>query len=229
MIGLLGKGLNSGNWHPLEMAIIREGIKYQFLPNHNEISESHTIVISLGYDRIIPQECLVRPKFGVAVFHSSDLPKGRGWAPLFYTIINKERYLTQTLFYADADIDSGPIIAKAKYPLNSLMTVSDLRVIDDFLTWALVDMYIGKMSRRKLNATPQNHAEATYWDRRYPKDSRIDATKSLAELYDSIRALPDNLPAFFEKDGATVEVRLNIRSNFIFNPAEIIIEDYVRQ
>jgi len=88
MIGLLGKGLNANTWVPLELIMAAKGISYGFLAHFREIQSKYSLVISLGYDRMIPQDYLHKTKFGIIVFHSSDLPRGRGWAPLFYTIIN---------------------------------------------------------------------------------------------------------------------------------------------
>jgi len=228
MIGLLGKGLNADTWSPLRLILSENGIHYEFLSDHHQINGKQDLVISLGYDRIIPEEYIDRPAFGIIVFHSSDLPKGRGWAPLFYTIINKEEYLTQTMFYADKEVDSGPIIAKARYPMNRFFTISELREIDDNLTIFLFEKYCSLICSEKVKATHQNHNEATYWAKRTPKDSRIEPEKSILENLDLIRALPDNLPAEFEIDNNIAEIRISIRHQYSFVSQKIIVENFIR-
>jgi len=228
MIGLLGKGLNADTWSPLELTLSANGIPYEFLSNHRQIDGKQDLVISLGYDRIIPEDYIDRPAFGIIVFHSSDLPKGRGWAPLFYTIINNEEYLTQTMFYADKEIDSGPIIAKARYPMNRFFTISELREIDDNLTIFLFEKYCSLICGKKVGATPQKHDEATYWAKRTPKDSRIAPGKSIIENLDLMRALPDNLPAEFEIENNTVEIKISIRHQYRFESQKIIVENFIR-
>jgi methionyl-tRNA formyltransferase len=227
MIGLLGKGLNADTWSPLELTLSAKGIHYEFLSDHHQINGKLDLVISLGYDRIISEEYINRPAFGIIVFHSSDLPKGRGWAPLFYTIINKEKYLTQTMFYADKEIDSGPIIAKARYPMNRFFTISELREIDDNLTIFLFQKYCSLICKEKVKATPQNHNEATFWAKRKPKDSRIESEKSLIDTYDLMRALPDNLPAEFEIESNTVKVKISIRHQYSFESQKITFENWI--
>lgn len=226
-VGLLGKGLNSRNWLPLETMLVGNEIEYEKLSNYSDISADHSVVFSIGLNHIIPKEFLNIPAFGVIVFHSSDLPRGRGWAPLFYTIVNKEKHLTQSMIYAEPRVDSGPIIAKAKYPINEFYTIGDLRQIDDCLTIILFSKYANIVCRKKVNATEQNHEDATYWEKRTPSNSKINEKYSFIELYDKIRALPDHIPAFLEKNGVKIEVRLDIKNEIQFDPKLVIIKDYV--
>lgn len=228
MIGLLGKGLNNSGWSLLEPKFIKKGIKYEVLSGHREITNKHSVILSIGYTKIIPQEYLNIPKFGIIIFHSSDLPKGRGWAPLFYTIVNKEKYLTQSMFYADSAADSGPIIAKVKYPINEFMVISDLRDIDDCLTGILLDKYIGDICTKKLNTKLQDSGKAVYFKKRKPLDSKISMQANLGQLYDLLRALPNNYPAFFEHKGVMAEVKMKINYKYEFDPRKVIIEDYSR-
>jgi methionyl-tRNA formyltransferase len=224
MIGLLGKGLNFRGWKPLVSILNKKGLPYSYLSAHSEICSQHDLVVSLGYAKIIPEDFLLRPKNGLVVFHSSDLPRGRGWAPLYYTIVNHDSHLVQTLFYADKGVDSGHLIAKARYPVEEWMTLKDLRRIDDRLTCILFKNYIGRLVTQKLSGTRQNEAHATYNAKRTPAHSLIDPQRSLADLYPILRGLPEKLPAFFNHKGITVQINLKIKSQFKFNSklAEII-------
>lgn len=226
MIGLLGKGLNSGNWRPIEEILSTKNMPYKKLTDHWQISSTYTIIFSLGYDRIIPENFLEKPKFGVAVFHSSDLPLGRGWAPLFYTIVNQYKVLVQTLFYADKGVDSGPIIAKAQYPISEFMAITDLRIIDDYLTCVLFEKNIGILSQRKVKACAQNDCNATYWKRRKLEDSRIHGDEKIEDLYNFMRALPKDNPAFFERNGVRIELNLSIKNRFIIDPVKVAVKNY---
>ncbi len=224
-VGLLGKGLNTGRWLPLERTLAVQGLDYEFLGHHMDIREAHGAVLSLGYDRLIPGEILEKPAFGVIVFHSSDLPRGRGWAPLFHTIIQRAPRLTQTMFYAAPEIDAGPMIAKARYPIDAGMGIADLRKIDDQLTCLLFERYAPLVCRQRIAASRQRHDRATVHPKRVPEESRIDPSLPLTELYDLLRALPDHLPAFFDHDGHRVEVRLSIEGEVEFDPRKAVIED----
>jgi methionyl-tRNA formyltransferase len=184
-------------------------------------------VISIGNDQIIPAEKLKIPTFGILIFHSSDLPRGRGWAPLFNTIMNHDRFLVQSLIYAEAKVDSGPIIAKAKYPLDEFYSIDDLRKIDDELTLILIKKYIHILWRQKVQGQTQDEALATHYRRRYPADGEIKDFRNLNYVYDLIRALPKEYPAFFIKDGVRINLFSNIERDNSFKEEHVIIEDYI--
>lgn len=225
MIGLLGKGLNSGGWARVQEILCSKAIACETIADHRAISAEHACVLSIGYSRIIPRECLDKPRNGVIVFHSSDLPRGRGWAPLYYTLVGHHRFLTQTMFYADEGVDSGDIIAKARYPLDKLVDLTAAREIDDHLTCLLVERFIDDVVKTRMPGTPQNHDEATYFERRRPPDSRISPESRLVDLVDVLRALPPDAPAFFEIDGARVQVRMLIEQRCVFEKDKAVVDD----
>ena len=48
------------------------------------------------------------------VIHASDLPKGRGWSPHIWEILNGAKYLTISLLEAVDEVDSGDIWKKVQ-------------------------------------------------------------------------------------------------------------------
>lgn len=226
MIALLGKGLNRGGWNAVEDILRQFSLQYTIIPDHLQITQKHSVVLSIGYQRIIDEKSLKKPKYGVIVFHSSDLPEGRGWAPLYYTITHGLDYLTQSMFYADTAVDNGPIIAKAKYKLNKFMSIADLRIIDDNLTLHLIRKYAEKLTKGKLSSKMQSESEASYWPRRYPSDSEISPNSRIIDVYDVMRALPSHIPPFFYIDGIRIDITLTIHHSFEFIMENVEVSDF---
>ena len=54
--------------------------------NHENIIKSYDIVFILSYHKIISKEYLKKNKHNI-VIHASALPKGKGWAPMFWQIL----------------------------------------------------------------------------------------------------------------------------------------------
>lgn len=78
---------------------------------HEEISEEFEIVFILSYFKIIPYEFLKKHKHNL-VIHESDLPEGRGWAPLFWQILENKNKIPIVLFEATENVDEGEIYLK---------------------------------------------------------------------------------------------------------------------
>lgn len=149
----------------------------------------------------------IRNKYRFAlVIHASDLPKGRGWSPMTWAVLEGADKITVTLLNAEDKIDSGSIWQKRHFELDGTELVDELneklfQTELELMDWALSNCD---------NETPVPQlGEATLWPRRSPADSEIDPYKSLDESFDKIRiADPDRFPAFFTLRGVTYLIRL---------------------
>lgn len=143
------------------------------------------------------------------VLHASDLPKGRGWSPHVWAILNGARRVTVSLLDAADDVDTGAIWAKTHFDVPE-------HALYDEIDTALFAAEVELMNRgiRMVSAgerpSPQSDEGTTYLPRRRPKDSEIDPERPLVETFDAIRvAHPERYPAFFRLHGHvyTIELR----------------------
>ena len=65
------------------------------------------IVFYLGYHSIVSDDVLALSGNNVVV-HESNLPKGRGWTPLTWQVLEGHDQITLTLFEATTRVDAGP-------------------------------------------------------------------------------------------------------------------------
>jgi methionyl-tRNA formyltransferase len=226
-VALLGSGINQGGFSEIEELFKNRSIPYEILSHHNQINKSHSLAISLGYQRIIPKNQLDQLPLGLVVLHSSDLPQGRGWAPHFYTIYNKRKSLTLTMLYADEGVDSGDIIAKARYPIDELSTINELRKIDDALTLFLLEKFLGKITASKIKGKSQDllEIEPTYHKKRVPEDSKVFEDMDPEKLRHFLRCLPPEHPGYTEKSGKKVYFPSNSERDFKVITQNITLED----
>ena len=56
-----------------------------------EINNNYKLVILLSLKKVIKEEYLIKANSRVILFHSSDLPEGRGWAPIYETIFQGKK------------------------------------------------------------------------------------------------------------------------------------------
>jgi methionyl-tRNA formyltransferase len=141
----------------------------------------------------------VRDKYtATLVLHASDLPKGRGWSPHIWEIINGAEAITLSLLEAEDKVDSGRVWKKLNIP------------VPKHALWDEINQQLFEAEVELINVAVENFgtalpvpqkadADASYYPKRIPADSRIDVNKSIAEQFDLIRVCdPNRFPAYFE-------------------------------
>lgn len=135
------------------------------------------------------------------VLHASDLPRGRGWSPHIWQLIEGGDEITVSLLEAEDKVDSGRIWRRLKFPVpkHALWDEINARLFDAEIE--LIDFAVKEFER--VCPIEQDTALApSYYPRRSPSDSRIDPSKSIASQFDRIRVCdPNRFPAFFELHG----------------------------
>lgn len=142
------------------------------------------------------------------IIHASDLPRGRGWSPHIWEIINGATSITVSLLEAEDSIDSGDIWKKCcvNIPIHTLYDE-----INDLLFAAeaeLMDFAVEHF----CTIQPQTQSvdiEATYYPRRHARDSELDPYQSIASQFELIRVCdPIRFPAFFTLHGHKYKLTL---------------------
>ena len=135
------------------------------------------------------------------LIHASDLPKGRGWSPHIWSIIEGNSQITLCLLDAEDKIDTGDIYKKIKieidshelwYEINDKLFKAELELMD----YAISFFETLKASKQKLDS---NHV---YYSKRTPEDSILDPNESIKNQFNKLRIMdPDRYPAYFLMNG----------------------------
>jgi len=136
------------------------------------------------------------------------LPRGRGWSPHIWQIINGATVFTLTLLEAANEVDSGDIWQKLQITVrkDALWDEINREVFDaelKLMNFALENFDV-------VDPQAQSTAiEPTYYPKRSPIDSKIDPKKSIEEQFDLIRVCdPGRFPAYFELHGHKYKIQL---------------------
>ncbi len=133
------------------------------------------------------------------VVHESALPKGKGWSPLTWQIIEGVNRIPVTLFEAVEKVDAGDIYEQEFIVLKGDELVDELRAKQGETTKKVVLDFIKKYPNVK--GIPQQ-GEESFYHRRRPIDSRLDFDKPLAEQFNLLRVCDnEKYPAWFEING----------------------------
>ena len=180
--------------------------------SHKDITPEDDFVFCLSYPKIILEPYISLPRVGVFVNHSSDLPKGRGWAPLQWSVLKQLDMITVTLFKAVTAMDAGDWCFKESYPVEIYDTIYTLYEKDREASKRLLQKAVsayktGTLVFHKQTGNPE------YWPKRTPNDSQLDSQLSIGELWNHISICDnDAYPAFFRWENCIVFVRYIVES-----------------
>lgn len=169
-----------------------------YLVNHYKEIKKGELAFLLGCEKIVPKDYLVLNKHNLVV-HESDLPKGKGWSPLTWQILEEKNEIPITLFEAVQEVDAGDIYLQDVISLNGTELLSEIKHKQGILTKKLVLEFVNKYP----NITGRKQeGEETFYERRTPKDSELDSNKTIKEQFNLLRVVDnERYPAFFYKDG----------------------------
>lgn len=182
--------------------------------------DSHDVLLTDRMEALVGGELLfliscgqiislnVRERYRHAlVVHASDLPRGRGWSPLVWQIIEGRNAVAVTLLEADDPVDSGAIWAKRWLHFEGHELFDEINAALFGAEIELMDLAVQQCNTIKPQS--QDSTEVSWYPRRKPQDSRLDPEQSLAAQFNLLRvADPDRYPAFFELHGHRYEIRI---------------------
>ena len=174
--------------------------------NHKKISKEYEIVFILSYFKIIEKEFLSKHKHNIAV-HESILPKGRGWAPLFWQILEGKNTIPIVLFEASEELDKGDIYIKDNMVFEGHELNEEIRKIQAKKTIELCLSFLDKYDRLKPE---KQRGKPTFYKKRIPDDSELDINKTLKEQFNLLRIVNnEKFPAYFyyKKNKYILEIR----------------------
>jgi methionyl-tRNA formyltransferase len=159
------------------------------------------MIISAGYDRIIPADALARVPRSVNV-HFGMLPKYRGSYSIPWAILNNEKEIGVTLHEMAPSIDDGAIIRQERFGNEPSLSCRDIydRAVEigtGLVTWLIDQTLRGD----RPAGLPQDERMATYYPPNYPSDFRIPWRQTATFVANYIRAA--HFPPY---DGAFGEI-----------------------
>lgn len=126
--------------------------------------------VSAAGSHIFTAEEIALARCGIVNLHLAPLPEYRGRFSAAHALANNDQFYGVTLHYIDEGIDTGPIIAETRWPIQPDDTVDTLRerAFRDgeelFKVYAPI-LFKAAENGRRVASTPQDSALACYYDR----------------------------------------------------------------
>ncbi|MDX8336248.1 methionyl-tRNA formyltransferase [Candidatus Cetobacterium colombiensis] len=147
------------------------------------------LIVVVAYGKIIPNNIIEFPKFGIINVHSSLLPKFRGAAPINAAIIAGEKESGVTIMDIAEELDAGDIILKGITPIyeeDTFLTLHDrLKVIGSEKLIEAVDQIENGTAKREK----QDHQLATFVKPYKKTDCMINWNKTKEEIFNFVRGM----------------------------------------
>lgn len=186
------------------------------------------VALVVAYGRILPKAVLEAPRAGCVNVHASLLPRWRGAGPIQAAIVHGDRETGVCLMQMDEGLDTGPIIACARTPIDPDENAAELgarlaRMGADLVRDKLADFVHGR-----IVATPQDGASATLAPMLTKDDGRIDWMLPARRVHDRVRGMYPWPGAFTTLNGQRVKVHataVRIEEGAIGAPGTIVRAD----
>lgn len=182
-------------------------------------ASDYSLIILWNYKKIIKD---LPVENNVILFHSSKLPLGKGWAPIYYTLAEGKKEFVISGILADPKVDSGDVVVRARFDIDASYTADDLRKFDNEISIIMISLILQRFSGRVLVGFKQIGQESVN-KRRWPENSKFDINKKFVDLIPHLRACEKGSPAFFEYNNAFFNIRLESRTSVKF-PDNIVYE-----
>ncbi len=152
----------------------------------------------LGCTQKLSRYILKKNKMNL-VIHESGLPKGRGWSPMGWQVLNGINDIPVVMFDADEKTDAGPIYMRSVIRLNGHELWDEIRHKQGQKT---VEMIIEFLEKWPDIQPIQQTGEPTYFPKRSKKHDELDTRMRLSELFNHLRIVDnERYPAWFQING----------------------------
>lgn len=210
LIQILIDNKNSWMWEyieNLELRISQLGFDYKTIDNPNDVIKGE-ILILLSCEKRFDRLNLNKHNL---VIHESELPKGRGWSPLTWQILEGKNKIPICLFEAEQNIDNGKVYYRDLIELKGFELIDEIRRKQAIKSFELVLKFLKE--RKKIKGEVQK-GEPTYYKKRTPHNSRVDVNKTIIENFNLLRVVDnDRYPAFFELNGENFKIKISKYEN----------------
>ena len=190
-----------------EWCDIQSEIDVEIVNSTKELRNSGEFLFLVSCTVIINQK--IRNRFNhCLVLHASDLPKGRGWSPHIWEIVNCNNVLTLSLLEAEDKVDSGRIWLKTQIHLDGTELFDEIN--QKLFTAELQLIQQTVYGHDSITPFEQDtNVEPYYFPKRQPEDSRINPNDSIASQFNLLRVCDsERFPAFFELNGQRYAIKL---------------------
>ena len=164
------------------------------------------VAFYLSCTGVTPPDLLAKNLLNVVV-HASDLPKGRGFSPLAWQILEGKNEIPVTMITMEEEVDAGDIIMQRLLRFGGHELNDEMRIA---MGQVIVEMCFETVQSKERPIGRTQEGKSTWYRRRRPEDSEIDPERNIAEQFELLRIVDnERYPAFFDLRGHRYVLRID--------------------
>jgi len=171
--------------------------------------ESHDpdLLFVVGWSRLVEARILDIPRVAALGMHPAPLPRGRGRAPIAWTLIKGLDETALSCFHLVEAADAGDLVGQRPIDVDVDDDAASLYEKVVAAGRDIVQESYPRFESGEVPRKPQDETRATWWPKRTPDQGLIDWRQSPLDVYNWIRGQSHPYPgAFSYLDGRRVTV-----------------------
>jgi methionyl-tRNA formyltransferase len=168
---------------------VRQPVSLKNADAQQELAALHPdLMIVVAYGLILPQAVLDTPVLGCVNLHASILPRWRGAAPIQRAILAGDSESGVCLMQMEAGLDSGPVLAEVRTPIERDETGGSLHDRLSLLAADLLAKHLDDLAGRHLPPVDQDESLVTYAGKLDKQEANIDWQQDAVVIERLVRA-----------------------------------------
>lgn len=154
------------------------------------------LLFVVGLSQLVNETITQTPRLGAIGFHPTDLPQGRGRAPLAW-LVHEARNGAACFFLLESRADAGPLFVKEPFEVHS---EDDAARVETKILAAMeraLDTWLPQLKRGVWDPRPQDERLATEYGARRPEDGLLEFASSAQALDRLVKAAAPPHPGAF--------------------------------
>jgi methionyl-tRNA formyltransferase len=180
------------------------------------------MIVVAAYGKILPEEILDLPRFGVLNVHASLLPRWRGAAPIPAAILHGDKETGVTIMKLVLEMDAGAILAQGGTPIRNNETTGELTSRLSKLGADLLLKTITPYISGDIVPVEQDERFVTFAPRLKKSDGILNFSQTATLLERQVRAFNPWPSAFFNWDNRRIIVHeAHVSNDRISSPGSV--------
>lgn len=165
------------------------------------------ICLLLSCGQIMLGNVMSRNKINLVV-HESAVPKGKGWSPLTWQILEGKNGIMITLLEVSDKVDSGKIYLQDKMVFEGHELIDEIRSVQAKYTFKLCKKFIDQFPFILQQGKLQK-GKSSYYKKRGPQNCELNPDNTIAKSFNLLRVVDNKrYPAFFYLKGHKYKVQI---------------------